>query len=157
MPVFNQNKFLKNKSTIIIWSTCFIAIIIWYTWVYDWGPRGILHLKDTHPEMMLAKLDAGKGQPNPDSVLLIKSLLQKLAAQSDESVDTIAASTKGGQYLILKMYGKHRSSIYIMQRVDILSKSGKNSKENFWLGKVQYFDKLKIVLMLEGLRDKFGS
>lgn len=107
--------------------------------------------------MMLAKLDAGKSQPNPDSVLLIKSLLQKLAAQSGESMDTIAASTKGGQYLILKMYSKRRSSIYIMQRVDILSKSGKNSKQNFWLGKAQYFDKLKIVLMLEGLRDKFGS
>lgn len=157
MPVFTRDIFLKDRSTITIWSAFFIAIIIWYTCVYDWGPRGILHLKDTHPELMLAKLDAGKGQPNPDSVLLIKSLLQKLAAQSDESMDTVAASTKAGQYLILKMYGRRRSSIYIMQRVDIFVKSEGDDKQNFWLRKVQYFDKLKVVLMLEGISDKFGS
>jgi hypothetical protein len=150
------NRIFKSRSTVIIWSICIMAIVLWYTFVYDWGERGILHLKQTHPELVLAKLDAGKNQPNADSVLKIKSLLDKLAAQSHESPDSIANATKGGQLYIMKLYGKRRSTIYILQMVDRFGET-EDKKTKFKFSRVQYFDKLKMALMFEGLRDKFGS
>ncbi len=156
MLIINKDVFFKSRSTIIIWSVCFVAIIVWYAFVYDWGPKGILHLKNTHPELMLARLDAGNDKPNPDSVVRIRVLLEKLAAQSHEDIDTVAASTKFGKEFIFKLYGKHRSSIYILQMVDEFGKNT-NKDGKIAVSQVQYFGKLKIVLALEGLRDKFGS